>query len=271
MAYPTSVWAPTTKNAGDAIQPAHMNDAQAEIVAIETGLTQGTAPLNSSNSTLANLSVAGGSTLAALTVSGASSLASLHVTGNSTFGSTMTIGGIPYQWPSAAPASSGLGLVVQSTGTPNVLKWGAAGTMTLLRAFGGTDANAGATTVDSVAISGLTAKDTLMVLTTLEASSAAVAQANLYSVTDSIAVMAVTNSPLSSGTGAVAQTILAQRQGNSTGMQAGTTISGFGAFGQFTNLTTAWTGSWTLGLRHGGVTAGGTFKYAWQVLKVAGQ
>ena len=35
--FPNSIWSPTTKNNGDVIQPAHVNDAQAEIVAIETG------------------------------------------------------------------------------------------------------------------------------------------------------------------------------------------------------------------------------------------
>jgi hypothetical protein len=36
--YPLSVWAPTTKNNNDVIQPAHINDAQAEVVALETQL-----------------------------------------------------------------------------------------------------------------------------------------------------------------------------------------------------------------------------------------
>lgn len=34
--FPTSIWAPTTKNNNDTIQPSHMNDVQAEVVAIET-------------------------------------------------------------------------------------------------------------------------------------------------------------------------------------------------------------------------------------------
>ena len=40
--FPTSIWAPTTKNNNDVIQPSHVNDAQSEIVAIETAaLTAG--------------------------------------------------------------------------------------------------------------------------------------------------------------------------------------------------------------------------------------
>ena len=38
MGYPSAVFAPTTKNAGDTIQPAHVNDLQTEIVAIENAL-----------------------------------------------------------------------------------------------------------------------------------------------------------------------------------------------------------------------------------------
>ena len=59
--YPTSVWAPTQKAAGNTIDASHINDAQDEIVAIEGGLRNGTAPLNSSGSTVATLQ-AGAST-----------------------------------------------------------------------------------------------------------------------------------------------------------------------------------------------------------------
>lgn len=61
--YPTSVKAFTTKNTGDVIQASHMNDVQDEVAALEGGITQGTAHLQSSNSTVANLNVSGKSTL----------------------------------------------------------------------------------------------------------------------------------------------------------------------------------------------------------------
>lgn len=77
--YPTAAKTFTTKNAGDTIQPSHLNDLQDEVAAIESGLLNGTAPLNSSNSTVANLSVAGGSTLANLQA------------GNSTIAGTLTV------------------------------------------------------------------------------------------------------------------------------------------------------------------------------------
>lgn len=60
--YPTSPKAFTTKNTGDVIQAAHVNDLQDEVTAIETGLLTGTANFHSSNSSVANLNVTGKST-----------------------------------------------------------------------------------------------------------------------------------------------------------------------------------------------------------------
>ena len=70
--YPTAVKTFSAKSAGDVIQPSHVTDLQDEVTAIEDGLLNGTAPVNSSRITAAALSVAGGSTLATLQVSGAS-------------------------------------------------------------------------------------------------------------------------------------------------------------------------------------------------------
>jgi len=107
--YPNSVKTFGTKSAGDTIQPAHVNDLQDEVAAIEDGLLNGTAPINSSritapsmqignatissltvtaftfpaNSTLTNLNVTGGSTLTTLNATGGSTLATLNVTGMS--------------------------------------------------------------------------------------------------------------------------------------------------------------------------------------------
>jgi hypothetical protein len=78
--YPTSAKSFTTKNAGDTIQPAHINDLQDEVAAIEAGLLGGVSPLTSSNVIAANLSVGGGSTLA-----------TLQVSGNSTITGTLTV------------------------------------------------------------------------------------------------------------------------------------------------------------------------------------
>ena len=71
-----------TDGAGNPINAAHINELQDEVNAIEAGYINGTAPLNSSRSTLAALVVSGGTTLASLTVSGGTTLANLQVAGS---------------------------------------------------------------------------------------------------------------------------------------------------------------------------------------------
>lgn len=61
--FPDSIFSPASKNTGDTIQASHVTDLDSEVVAIEGGLRNGTAPLNSSNSTFTALSVSGNSTL----------------------------------------------------------------------------------------------------------------------------------------------------------------------------------------------------------------
>lgn len=148
---------------------------------------------------------------------------------------------------------------------------------TLLRAASGTSTAAGATTVDSIAVSGLTVLDTLIVEMVLTSITQATASPILYSVTDSLTVC-----PIMAGTGNVnagGRRIMSARirqskdsttryQGYTIGHDNGGTVSGEWADN---NLTTAFTGSWTMGLRHGGVTAGGTLHWSWSVFKLAGQ
>lgn len=87
--YPTSVKVFTSRNAGDVIQPAHVNDLQDEVNAIEAGLLNGTAGLNSSRSTVATLSVLGNSTINGnFQVSGVSAF-----TGNMTVTAQMSVSG----------------------------------------------------------------------------------------------------------------------------------------------------------------------------------
>jgi hypothetical protein len=78
--YPGAVKTFATKNNGDTVQASHIDDLQDEVNAIEAGLLNGTAPLNSSHSTLATLSVTGGSTL----VGDVAMSGNLAVTGNLT-------------------------------------------------------------------------------------------------------------------------------------------------------------------------------------------
>ena len=90
--YPNSVISFATVNPGDVIASAVTNSQNAEITAIESGITQGTAHLKTSNSTVINLSVTGNSTFAGnQTVSGNSSVVgTLGVTGSVTFSSIVT-------------------------------------------------------------------------------------------------------------------------------------------------------------------------------------
>lgn len=71
--YPTTPKAFVTRNTGDVIQAAHVNDLQDEVNALETGLLQGTARFHSSNSSMATLNVTGKSTFVdGIVVGGAS-------------------------------------------------------------------------------------------------------------------------------------------------------------------------------------------------------
>lgn len=83
--FPGSIYSPAAVSAGQTIQPADINNPNAEIAAIESGITGGTAPLN-----IATLNVTAGSTMATLNVSGGSTLATLSVAGGSTFAGTIT-------------------------------------------------------------------------------------------------------------------------------------------------------------------------------------
>ena len=83
--YPTTNKTFASRSNGSIIDASHVNDLQDEVAAIEDGILNGTARLNSSGSTVATLSVAGGSTLAG----------TLQVTGGSTFtGAVKFNGGI---------------------------------------------------------------------------------------------------------------------------------------------------------------------------------
>lgn len=151
--------------------------------------------------------------------------------------------------------------------------------MQLLYANSGTDTAAGATTVDSFALSGLTAKDTLAIYITMQSVTQATATPLLRHVTDASNIANLNAGvSLAASDSFASQMFVRQNQSGNTSVSVlsnGVHESG-GAMTarprmETTVVTTAWTGSWSLGLRHGGVTAGGTFKYSWSVYKVAGQ
>jgi hypothetical protein len=82
--FPTSVPSFANRSAGQTIQSAHINAIQDEVVAIGGGYIQGTAPLNSSNSTCANLSVTGPATFSAAVAFGSALTPATLSTGDTT-------------------------------------------------------------------------------------------------------------------------------------------------------------------------------------------
>lgn len=151
----------------------------------------------------------------------------------------------------------------------------AASPLTLLYANSGTDTNASAATVDSVALSGLTAKDIIVVDAWTEAVTANVATPQLYHVTDGITLGVIGNNPHAAGVSYDIRSHIYQSQNSATRLiaanklEASTTV----IFADYTSTggATAFTSPWTLGIRHGGVTATGTFRWRWNVYKQAGQ
>lgn len=122
--FPGSVKSFTTKNSGDVIQAAHVNDIQDEVNAIEAGYINGTAPLNSSKSTVATLSVTGGSTMNTLTVDGGSTFGSVGVTiiGPLTVSGGSTFASRPVMPPPDAVKVT-LGSTVAASSNTSTLSW----------------------------------------------------------------------------------------------------------------------------------------------------
>lgn len=253
MAYPSSAKSFTTKNAGDTIQPADVNDLQTEVAAIEADL-------------LTPLPQARGGT------------------GKDTSGATdgqVLIGKTSDHTLNLATLTAGSGISVTNGGGSISIAATGANQITLLKANSGTDTNAGATSVDTYAMaSGLTAKDTLLIRYTIETVTQATANTILQNSTDTVTAISMSNGnaltagDIISGTVWISDaqsattTVLAN---NVAGVTTNTTEgNGFNTVKR-TTFTTAWTGAWTLALKHGGVTGGGTFKWSWAVFKIAGQ
>lgn len=152
----------------------------------------------------------------------------------------------------------------------------AGASMVLLKANSGTDTGAGAVNVDTIALTGLTAKDRLIVWVGAVSVTQATAGLLLYNSTDGVTLVQLdAGSPIAAG-----ETLLAPNANLEQSQASNVTIWGFysgrTSVGARQNLTIAtvtqiWTGTWTLALRHTGVTAGGTLQWKWAVYKVLGQ
>ena len=141
--------------------------------------------------------------------------------------------------------------------------------MTLLKAGNGTSTDSAANNLDTIAISGLTVKDTIMVIY-WGFGSAGACDIQLRNDTDAVA-FSMTAVRTGAGTGGQAVSHL-----NS---DAQTTTRVFGlVYGEVNAIqattvtyTTAWTSPWTLALRSFGISGGGTLNWSWSVYKIAGQ
>ena len=209
-------------------------------------------------------------------------------THNSTDSSLIDIHNIVANLSTAgAPVNVGLasspvaGQILKATDTTHATWQNLA--MTLLHSGSGTDTNAATAIVDSVALSGLTALDTILIYFTASALTQQVSGLGVWNTTDNIKLSI--NGNVGAGQSNGGNIILMQEQQSNkdvftqsnsqyssfvnTGAGAGGgTIQGFIESNTF---TTAWTGSWTLGFGHEGIVAGGTLRYSWRVYKLLGQ
>lgn len=163
-------------------------------------------------------------------------------------------------------------------GTVTTLGPGAAA-LTLLRAASGTSTAAGATDVDTVAISGLTALDRILIEFEAESATQLTAVPLVRNVTDAVSLSSLDfNQNIAAGAFTSGNIVIAQRVAGPTIVRSTTnnvrgpgTVSPAIADVVHATFATNWTGAWTLALRHGGVTAGGTFSWTWAVFRASGQ
>lgn len=146
--------------------------------------------------------------------------------------------------------------------------------MRRLRSASGTSSAAGATNVDTIAITGLTALDRLWVKIDALSVANSTSTIGLYNSTDSVALNTSVAS-LASGATLMLTCDVNQSQASATsidtkleGKDTVPTVYNSIVVATFTQL---WTGSWTLALRHGGVGGGGTLQWKWSVYLLAGQ
>lgn len=157
--------------------------------------------------------------------------------------------------------------------------WGA-GTCALLTSGSGTDTSAAATVVASYLMGStaplLGALDTVVVHFSLASVTQATAGAQLYNSTDTLALANCNTGSIAAGTKLFGTQLIRQFQSGATAVAAQTpayldSLGGTqGPFANYVTFTTNWTGAWTLGLRHTGVTAGGTFQWSWSVFVLRG-
>lgn len=152
--------------------------------------------------------------------------------------------------------------------------------ITLVGGAQGTNTSAAAANMSTIAVSGLTSLDRLLVLWEIETVTQDVTgPVMIYNSTDSIAYtnLIAAGAGVSAGTGFAGWCLLTCSHVDThkvTPTNTYTTQSG-GAMVNFSGgiatMSTLYTGSYNVSFRHSGVVAGGTAHYSWSIFKLAGQ
>ena len=145
--------------------------------------------------------------------------------------------------------------------------------MTLLYAVSGSDTDAAAKTIASIAITGLNALDMIISRATFLSSVAGTASVTLYHVTSAVGLGNINIGAIAADSVAHFEATISQNPAlNTTYHHYNRSSSGATTRHDMNEPSglTAYTGSWTLGLRHGGVTATGTLHFVWNVYLLRG-
>lgn len=147
--------------------------------------------------------------------------------------------------------------------------------MTLLRGNSGTSTVTTGHTMDSVAITGLKGKDTLKVFYSVrQITQTSTGSFYLRNETDVFYISNMNASGLTTGQVCQGEITVRQIQNAAVhvgGMNTRTLVLTTSTIGSSDNMTTDFTGSWTLGFYSPGQTSGGTHEWSWSVYKLAGQ
>lgn len=226
---------------------------------------------------ITDIAIADGGTGQSTKAAGFDALSPMTTSGDIIYGGTSGTG------TRLAKGSDGTVLTLAS-GVPS---WAASGSGPVTKltpsASSGSSTTTTANNLATVAISGLGIADQLEVVITLDAVTQAGGTVQLYSSTDSAIIMELM-------AGGSSLTVDCDYHGTANIMQnprtnltyltnvmefSGATGTGSGqAAGGIRSgthtVSTAWTGNWTLALKSGGVTSGGTLKWSWAIYKKAG-
>ncbi len=177
---------------------------------------------------------------------------------------------MPTGFPTSLNAAHATGYLVTAADWNDLVAKSNSVAMWPLQVASGTSTAAGATNVSTFAMaSGLTALDRLIVMIHAESVTQATAGVQLYNSTDSVQIASLTAS-LGAGATMVGDVHVGQYQSSAVKIGSHAKMS-TGILNTDATFATAWTGAWTLALRHTGVTAGGTFRYNWGIYLLKGQ